>query len=566
MTKNEALLGVTTDFVNQLVISSITDLADIERNLLEMVHAEFDAHNSVAVKDEKWRKPEYLEAWQISEIMRKIFSIRNICCCPQNTDEDYDLLGIFVDENVASIIHDDTNLGIYVTSENIIKSIAKTFKRGITDKEQSEVLSDIKMFAKRVMRCNDRDMIAVNNGIFNYKTKQLEPFDEDKVFLTKSHVDYVPNAINPIIHDNNDNTDWDVESWMADLNDDPEIVNLLWEIIGAIIRPNVRWNKSAWLYSESGNNGKGTLCELMRSICGTTSYAAIPLSDFSKDFALEPLTRASAIIVDENDVGTFIDKAGNLKSVITNDVIQINRKFKTPIAYQFYGFMVQCLNEMPKIKDKSESFFRRQLFIPMTKCFTGIEKPYIKNDYLHREDVLQYVLKRVLEMDYYKLSEPASCTKALGEYKEYNDPVRQFWNELKDEFKWNLLPFTFLYDLYKAWNELNNPSGKPLGKTTFINDLIQLVKLDKEWICLDKAKQIRVTKTNMVGPEPLILEYNLKDWMSPTHKGRNKDLLATPVLADRYRGIERVSAVSSDEDVDDIGDGSDIVTDVGEDE
>ena len=46
----------------------------------------------------------------------------------------------------------------------------------------------------------------------------------------------------------------------------------------------------------------------------------------------------------------------------------------------------------------------------------------------------------------------------------------------------------------------------------------------------------------MNGPEPLIVEYNLTDWMSPTHKGRNKDLLATPVLADRYRGILRIGS------------------------
>jgi putative DNA primase/helicase len=539
--KNDVLVAVTSDFVNQLSVSTISDLDNVQQELLKKIHEDFDIHNSIAAKDEKWRKPEYLEAWQISEIMRKIFSIRNICCCPQNTDEDYDLLGIYVDDFVVSIINDDSNYGIYITSDNVIKSIAKHFKRGLSAKEQEEVLSDIKMYAERVMRCNDRDLIAVNNGIFHYDTKTLESFSPEHVFLTKSHVDYIPSAVNPVIHDSNDDTDWDVESWMADLNDDPEIVNLLWEIIGAIIRPNVRWNKSAWLYSDTGNNGKGTLCELMRSICGNTSYAAIPLSDFSKDFALEPLTRASAIIVDENDVGTFIDKCANIKAVITNDVIQINRKFKTPIAYQFYGFMVQCLNEMPKIKDKSESFYRRQLFIPMNKCFTGIEKPYIKNDYLHRKEVLEYVLKRVLEMNYYKLSEPESCTKALGEYKEFNDPVRQYWSEFRDKFIWDLLPFDFLYDLYIAWDALNNPSGKPLSKPTFVNDLLQVIRNDKGWRCDDKNKPIRYGKNKVTRPEPLIVDYNLRKWMS-SYKGSNRTVLNNfePNPNDVTRGLERI--------------------------
>lgn len=116
----------------------------------------------------------------------------------------------------------------------------------------------------------------------------------------------------------------------------------------------------------------------MRKLCGKGTYASIPLSDMSKDFMLEPLTRATAIIVDENDVGTYIDKAANLKAIITGDTIAINRKFKQAISYQFKGFMVQCLNEMPRIKDKSDSFYRRQLFIPFTKCFTGEERKYIK--------------------------------------------------------------------------------------------------------------------------------------------------------------------------------------------
>ena len=117
----------------------------------------------------------------------------------------------------------------------------------------------------------------------------------------------------------------------------------------------------------------------MRNLCGEGSYKSIKLEEMGKEFLLEPLVGASAIIVDENDVGIYIDKAANLKAIVTSDVIQINRKFKQPISFRFRGFMVQCLNEMPRVKDKSDSFFRRQLFIPFTKCFTGAERRYIKH-------------------------------------------------------------------------------------------------------------------------------------------------------------------------------------------
>ena len=323
---------------------------------------------------------------------------------------------------------------------------------------------------------------------------------------------------------------------------------------------HVRWNKSAWFYAEQGNNGKGTLCELMRNLTGPTAYASIPINDFGKDFLLEPLTRASAIIVDENDVGTFIDKAANLKAIITNDVISINRKFKTPIAYQFWGFMVQCLNEFPRIKDKSESFYRRQLFVPFTKCFTGMERKYIKNDYLHRDDVLQYVLKRVLHMDYYALSEPEATKLVLAEYKQFNDPVRAFFEEFEDQFTWDLLPFPFLYELYRAWFAQTSPSGSPVGRNIFIKDLVAIVKQSPIWYCSDKNTAIRPSN-KLSTAEPLVVEYDLKDWTNKTYPGTNVAQKALPYpLKASYRGLlrktPRAASTSSDPDDTDPADAS----------
>ena len=295
-------------------------------------------------------------------------------------------------------------------------------------------------------------------------------------------------------------------------------------------------------YSESGNNGKGTLCELMRELCGKTSYASIPLSDMGKDFMLEPLIQATAIIVDENDVGTYIDKAANLKAIVTGDTIQMNRKFKMPIAYQFKGFMVQCLNEMPRVKDKSDSFYRRQIFVPFTKCFTGMERKYIKNDYLHRHEVLQYVLHRVLHMDYYELNMPDVCVQALNEYKEFNDPVRQFMSEIMNQLVWDLVPFPFLYDLYRAWYAKNGGGkGEVKGSQTFKKEFLALLKEYPDWFCDDSSKYMKPGK-KMDEAEPLIAEYDLKDWMNPMAMGSH-DMMKRchPALKATYAGILRAT-------------------------
>ena len=83
----------------------------------------------------------------------------------------------------------------------------------------------------------------MNNGVYDYANKFLLGFDPEMVFTEKSHVDFVEGAKNPVIHNDEDGTDWDVESWMEEFSDDPAMVNLLWQVVGAT-RPNVAWNKT----------------------------------------------------------------------------------------------------------------------------------------------------------------------------------------------------------------------------------------------------------------------------------------------------------------------------------
>ena len=444
------------------------------------------------------------------------------------------------DDKACEIALYDENEGIYVVNDTYIMRAILAYSISANRSYTDEVFAQLRALAPRRERTTDRDLIPVNNGIFNYKTKQLLPFDPDFVFLTKSKTNYNPNATNPVIQ-NADGTSWDVESWMADLADDPEITNLFWEITGALLRPNVSWDKSAWLYSDRGENGKGTLCAMWRNLCGSSS-TSIPIADFAKDFMLSSLITSQAIIVDENDVGTFIDKAGDLKAVITNDVIYINRKHKDPIPYQFHGFMVQCLNELPRFRDKSDSIYRRQLFIPMNKCFTGKANIDIKKDYINRQEVLEYVMKRVLEMNYYKLSEPEACRFVLEEYKTYNDPVRQFWAEFEDRFVWDFIPYSFLYSLFKEWFKRDNPSGSIMGRNTFMKDLRNVVAKSQVFGLTDpEGAKIRVG-AKMNATETLIAEYDLKDWQTP---GMNSSTAATvealcrPHILDRMAGIVR---------------------------
>ena len=538
-TMSDVLRVTTEGYLDSLDRDNPPSPAVIESDLLKDIRAVINAQNGMLEDGErKWKPPIALGFQQIAEIIAYLYPVYRIATAGTNADSSYDLLAIYQSEGPDE--------GIFVTDDEVFRNLARSYNYRLTSREFNEFMTALRDIVPRKSRCHEPNLIAVNNGIFDFDTKQLLPFTPDLVFMAKSRINYNPSATNITIHNPDDNTDWDVESWMHSLSDDPDIVNVLWEVLGAIVRPNVPWNKSAWFYSETGNNGKGTLCELMRQLCGNGSFASIPLSDMGKDFMLEPLTRATAIIVDENDVGTYIDKAANLKAIITNDAISINRKFKQAISYRFYGFMVQCLNEMPRIKDKSDSFFRRQLFIPFDKCFTGAERKYIKHDYLHRTDVLEYVLYRVLHMTNYTLSEPAACKAALEEYKEYNDPVRQFIEEIIPLLSWDLVPYKFVFDLYVAWSKKNFTNSNPLGRNVFLKTFKALMKDNPDWICKTQNTNGKVKDTNirpcnrMDEPEHLIDDYQLMDWMNPLYRGSlDWEKRCKPPLKSEYTGMLR---------------------------
>lgn len=475
----------------------------IEREILQAQEDAINLVNMMRPRGSKWKVPNRLEPRQIAVIISYLHSITCIVSSESSLHAEMGILTMYQESGKHE--------GLYLADSLVFEMLFRQYCESLKMNEVKEIEFALRTLVPRKECCKNEHLVAVNNGVFNYKTKQLLPFSPDYIFTSKCKADYNPNATNVVIYNHADNTTWDVESWMSELSDDPAVVELLWETIGACVRPLVHWDKSAWFYSNQGSNGKGTLCQLMRNLLGEGSYTTIDVDTLGKDFALEPLIGANAVIVDENNVGMYIDKAAVLKAIITQDVIQINRKFKMPIAYRFQGFMVQCVNEMPRVKDKSNSLLRRLVIIPFTKCFTGQERKYIKSDYLARREVLEYVLYRVLNMNYDELSSPSACLDMLSEYKEYNDPIQQFVVDVIENATWNLLPFTFLYDLYKSWHVRNNPSGRLEGRNTFIEHLLQVIVTHPDWECTDKKAKHR-TGSYIVRNEPLATEYDLNKW------------------------------------------------------
>lgn len=561
-----AIETLTIDFLDKLdpaqrddatfIAGQITDYANLAIQRFNGAQDKLAQHNAArqnangqnTSQQKSPSKPSKLQTVgnpTVSQLAVCLVRLHNVVRIDEGSASDFAQLAVYMANGPLQ--------GTYSTDEADIRRIARRYRPALSRALMGDLIHELLDRAPAVKACSDRDLIAVNNGILDYRTKELLPFTPEVVLLSKSPVDWVPDARPPVIHNDDDGTDWTLDECFEELATIPDgdggvvdssVVATLWQIVAAVVRPLVNWNKAAFLFSTTGNNGKGTYCQLLRGITGRAA-TNIPLADLGKEFYLESLASHSAIIADENDVGVFLDKVGNLKALVTQDMILVNRKNKIPIALRWRGFMVQCLNSLPESKDKSESFYRRQLFVPFRNRFEGVERQYIKGDYLTRKEVLEYALFKALSMPaFYKIDTPDASHYLMSQYQLANDNVREFWAEFADEFIWDIVPNAFLHDLYVAWMTRVNPSGRPLGRNRFLASLRELISdPGQNWTAplgVDGSPLKLRVRDAMDAPEFLIDDYNLESWMPPGYtNGHDRKKRCTTPTQIFTRGIVR---------------------------
>ena len=408
------------------------------------------------------------------------------------------------------------DMGLYVPAEERIRSLARQYHYTISPKDLNAVVECVRDSVSLLEESEDSDVVALANGLFDLRTKELRPFSPKVVLTSKASVAFNEDAATCPVIDGR----WSVDEWIRELaNNDTEVEPLFWQIIAALFRPDHSFDKAVLLYSPTGSNGKGTFVELLRNLVGAERVATLSMSDFSEQFLPEELRSAFCVLSDENEVGGYMERAGQLKAWITHDWTRFNVKHGSITSVKGRGLCVFCANELPSSKDKSESLYRRFIPIPFLKRYVGAdENKAIKDDYVKRPEVLEYVAYKALMMPLFDtFTEPAVCKKLLNQIRVENDPVLQFAEEFLPQFVWDLLPWKFLYGVYSAWMRKEVPNGRAVNSREFNKRLSAYVDDNPScgWVVPRGAdgKQIPMrTEKRIVGNEPLAVRYDLSDW------------------------------------------------------
>ena len=428
------------------------------------------------------------------------------------TSESATKLGYYDDgSRIFRIVGRDTK-GLWVTDDDALFRLVGLLDASLKRKEYiNDIIPQIKAYLSgyepRYRKVNRNPfLIACKNGVYDWKTKSFRDFSRDDTFLWKLRVPYNPAAVNPIRdlvdkYGQPTGEKWDFDSWIYDLFTDDSLqavdsqrrakensTFIIEQWLPYMLTPSHAWDKSFIFCGEQGTGGKGCLIFLIRSILGDQSMAEIKLKAFDKDFILQELWEKNKriIVSEENEPSSFLDSSAVYKAIITGDYTAINLKFKAAVTARIRASQTHCINGIPRVGDKTDSYTRRHCFLRFHKNFnkTG-EHPEIKQEFLCDPDVLEYVLKLALEAPYRKVITPTeSMGEVMHEFKTLNNPMERFWDEVFDFMDKHVieLPTETLYPVFQTWYKENVRGASGYGSSEFKKMLRDVVYNDPDFM------------------------------------------------------------------------------------
>jgi len=203
----------------------------------------------------------------------------------------------------------------------------------------------------------DKELVAVQNGILNVKTKELIPFNSDYRFFNKLPMKYIPGSKCENI----------IKFFESTLKDEEEI-NVIQELFGFLLYREYFLEK-AFMFLGEGRNGKGKSIDLVKRFLGLENCSEISLEDLENDmYSIEEFFKKMANL--SGDLSrSALKHTGTFKKLTGRDLVSGARKFKTRVNFENYAKMIFACNELPVTYDITLAFFNRWILIDFPYTF-----------------------------------------------------------------------------------------------------------------------------------------------------------------------------------------------------
>lgn len=279
----------------------------------------------------------------------------------------------------------------------------------------------------------DEHYINLKNGLYNIRTRQLEPHTPRLYSTIQLNCEYHPEETScPVfmhfMEDLCSNQDGEV---------DKEKMAVIQEYVG-IVLSNIRVYKTKLclvLLSFLGNTGKTQLLNLVIELLGSTNVANIPIQNMNEEskFALGGIIGKRLISVGDQ-TSSEIKDSSIFKQLTGGDDVKVEKKGKQPFNYKYPGGIMIACNNLPTFRDdKGGHLFERLCVVP---CINSIEQERRDSELLdkilkEKNAVFLWFLEGLhrLISNGYKVTKSRACEAAVKEYRSEMDTVFRYLSE-----------------------------------------------------------------------------------------------------------------------------------------
>jgi P4 family phage/plasmid primase-like protien len=242
-----------------------------------------------------------------------------------------------------------------------IKAFAEdSFEPKPQDKCRQEFVH--KVFANSVTRRTffsrgTENHINFKNGILDIEGKSLIEHSPDFGFRHVLPYEYRADAVCPTF-----------DAWIRDVMlDDEDLVKILQEFMGYVVRGGeYKYHKALWL-SGSGRNGKSTFLSVLKALIGAGNYSTLSIRQIISDkFSSADLDGKIANFSEETSPEELSD-SGPFKNLTGDGELLAQKKYGDPYSFRNRAKLIMTYNEVPLLKDLSPGMLSRPIIIPWKK-------------------------------------------------------------------------------------------------------------------------------------------------------------------------------------------------------
>jgi len=307
---------------------------------------------------------------------------------------------------------------------------------------------------------NNTNLINLKNGLFDIETETLSP--------------HVPEVFSTIQLSVNYNKEAGCTKWLDTIyqifEKNESKIEILQEFFGLCLTKEVKYEKALFMIGE-GSNGKSTVLYILRQVLGQENTIAVPLEKLSNyHYVASVFNKLANISIETHAKSSVYDST--FKAIISGDSLTADPKYRAPFSFTPCCKLIYALNNMPRVDDKTDAFYRRLLILRFNKQFSEEEaNKNLKDELLEELDgIFLWMIegyRNLKKRGYFAIDE--NMRQEISEYRSENNNVLLFVEEECELHPDHTLSKADLYEQYISWCQRNGHRG--LSHTKFGKEL-----------------------------------------------------------------------------------------------